>query len=117
MTDPMGTEPPGLLLAMLGMLRRKGVDAAGVIGYRERSYNIGYCETCSHMVTDVRVYYRRGDGAEDHYQVEYTDLGELIRELTTVPDEVAAWDAAAVRESEDQRFDRFLVHSFDEVPD
>jgi hypothetical protein len=115
--EPMGTEPRGLLLAMQAMLRRKDVDAAEVIGYRERSYNIGYCETCSELVTDVRIYYRRGDGTEAHYQVEYTDLGELIRKLTDIPDEQHRWGETATREPNDQRWGRASLHSFDEEPD
>lgn len=114
MTEPMGTEPRGLLLAMQAMLRSKGRDVAEVIGYRERSYNIGYCETCYDMVTDVRIYYRQADGTEAHYQVEYTDLGELIRELTATPDEAKAWNDAALRETDEQRQERWSVNDFDE---
>lgn len=112
--DVIGTEPPELLAAMLAMIRRKGCDAAEVTGYRERSYNIGYCETCSDLVTDVRIYYRRTDGTDAHYQVEFTGLGELIRELTDDPHQFGAWNERAKRETFDERCERWSVHSFDE---
>lgn len=103
---------------MLRMIRLRGHrDAAVVTGYRERSYNIGYCETCSEMVTDVRIYYRTDGGADTYYQVGYKDLGKLIRELTGGDTEQAQkWDAAASREPEGERWDRESVHSFDEEP-
>lgn len=113
----MATEPPSLLDAMLAMIRRDGCeDAARVLGYRERSYNIGYCETCSEMVSEVRIYYRRENGTEDHYEVGYTRLGEVIRALTDDPDTARAWDEAATHEPDEERWDRGNVHSFDEEP-
>lgn len=110
----MGTEPPELLEAMLAMIRREGCNAERVTGYRERSYNIGYCETCSEMVADVRIYYVQPDGAEAHYQVAYQGLAELIRKLTDDPATSLAWRAIATFESEDEQDDRFDVHGFDE---
>lgn len=112
--DPIGTEPPELLDAMLAMIRRKGCEAARVTGYRERSYNMGYCETCSEMTADVRVYYVRPDGAEAHYQCDFTGLAELIRELADDPGQRKAWDETAKHEPDEERWDRFDVHSFDE---
>jgi hypothetical protein len=115
--QPLGTEPPELLEAMLAMIRRKGCDAAQVTGYRERSYNIGYCETCSDLVTDVRIHYHKPDGTEAHYQVEYTGLAELIRELTDDRDRFATWNEAATHETFDERVERWSVHDFDEEPE
>jgi hypothetical protein len=115
--DLIGTEPPELLGAMLSMIRRKGCEAAQVTGYRERSYNIGYCETCSDLVTDVRIYYRRPDGAEAHYQCDYTGLGELIRELTDDPGQRGDWAERARYETSDERSERWSVHDFDEEPE
>lgn len=115
MTEQIGTQPPELLDAMLAMIRRKGrTDAKRVTGYRERSYNIGYCETCSEIVADVRIYYRRTDGTETHYQVQYTNLGQLIRELTDDQGEQGVWDAAATYESSEEAWNRLDVHHFDE---
>lgn len=115
MTEQIGTQPPDLLDAMLAMIRREGrTDAECVTGYRERSYNIGYCETCSEILTDVRIYYRRADGTDAHYQVQYTDLGQLIRELTDDQDEQGVWDAAATHESSEEAWERLDVHDFDE---
>jgi hypothetical protein len=112
--ETIGTEPPELLDAMLAMIRRKGCDAVKVTGYRERSYNIGYCETCSEMVTDVRIFYVKADGSEAHYQAEYTDLGELIRQLTDDPGRRQHWNDTAKRETQDERIDRWGAHAFDE---
>ena len=113
-TEPtFHTEPASLLGAMLAYIRREGCDAAEVVGYRERSYNIGYCETCNDLVTEVRIFYTRTDGTDAHFQVDYTDLGELIRKLTDDPGQVTAWNAQATRESDDERWDRWNVHSFD----
>lgn len=117
MTEPtttIGAGPPGLLAAMLAMIQSKGVSAAQVTGYRERSYNIGYCGTCSEMTSDVRIYYRSTSGADAYYQAPFTDLGELIRELTKDDAKRQAWDATALRESEDERDERYGVHNFDE---
>ncbi len=117
MTDaPIATEPPALLDAMFAMLRRRVglVDGDRVTGYRERSYNIGYCETCSDLVTDVRIYYERADGRSGHYQVEYTGLAELIRELTDDPEQRGTWIERATHETPDERSDRWSVHGFDE---
>nr|WP_221374504.1 hypothetical protein [Actinoplanes polyasparticus] len=113
-TETIGTEPSELLEAMLAMIRRKGCNAERVTGYRERSYNIGYCETCSDLVADVRIYYVQPDGTDSHYQVQYTSLGELIRELTDDRGEQLSWDDAAVHEHPDERDDRWSVHDFDE---
>lgn len=111
------TFEPGLLDAMLRMLQRRGVPAVAVPAYRECSYNIGYCETCSEIVTEVRVYWNNRLGALAHWDY-YGDLGELIRELTDEPEKMLA---AAVRESEDERWDHIVAHSLDEalmmVPD
>lgn len=113
-TNVIGTEPPELLEAMLAMLRRKGRQAERVTGYRERSYNIGYCETCSEMVSDVRIYYVCADGTEAHYQCQFDSLGDLIRELTNEPGQAERWNEAAKHESVDERWDRYSAHSFDE---
>ena len=110
----MATQPQSLLDSMLRLIRSKGVQADRVTGYRERSYNIGYCETCYDMASDVRIYYVQADGTEGHWQADYTSLGDLIRELTDDDGQRALWDRTAVHESEDERFDRFNVHSFDE---
>jgi hypothetical protein len=104
----------GLLEAMLSMIQGRGFDAVAVTGYRERSYNIGYCETCSEMVTEVRIYYLRKDGSPGEW--EYLgDLGELIRELTPEASQTE-WLANAVREPDDERWDRGSAHSFDDEP-
>jgi hypothetical protein len=113
-TAAIGTEPPELLEAMLAMIRRKGCNAEKVTGYQEKSYNIGYCETCSEMVADVRIFYVTPEGAEDHYQVRYTSLGELIRELTDDRLEQLTWDDEARHEHPDERDERWGVHDFDE---
>lgn len=110
----MPDQPPALLDAMLAMIRRKGCTAEAVTGYRERSYNIGYCETCNDLVTDVRIYYRQPDGTEAHYQVEYTGLADLIRELTDDPDQRGSWIERATHETADERSERWSAHSFDE---
>lgn len=114
--ETIGTQPPELLEAMLAMIRRNGCAASVVTGYRERSYNIGYCESCYEMVADVRIYYRRPDGAEAHYQCEYRDLGELIRELTKDADEQHSWTETVMREPADEHWERFYTHAFDEEP-
>lgn len=113
-TEHIGTEPPELLDAMLAWLRRRGRQAERVTGYLERSYNVGYCETCSELVTEVRIFYVQPDGTEAHHQVEYQDLGRLIRELTSDADEQAKWRETATFEDSDAKWDRYEVHSFDE---
>lgn len=115
--DGIGTEPPELLDAMLAMIRRKGCNAERVTGYRERSYNIGYCETCFEMVADVRIYYVGPDGTEAHHQCEYTGLAALIRELTDNPARRQTWNDTATHEPDEERWDRFHVHDFDEEPE
>jgi hypothetical protein len=115
--ETTGTGPPELLEAMLGYVRRRGHQAERVTGYLERSYNIGYCETCSEMISEVRIFYARPDGSEGHHQVEYQGLAELIRELTDDPATTLAWKATATFEDADAKWDRYEVHSFDEEPE
>lgn len=114
----MSTEPQGLLDAMLPYIQQRGsADAVRVKGYRERSYNLGYCETCWEMVTEVRIFYVTADGTEKHYQVEYQSLGSLICDLTKEQDEVRDWAREATFETDDERWDREEAHDFDdEVP-
>lgn len=78
---PNWGEEPFLREAMLGWLKRMELDAVVVQGYREFSYNIGYCSTCSDFVTAVEVYYNTRSGALRSYEHE-DELGALIRELT-----------------------------------
>lgn len=59
----MTTFEPALLEAMLRMLQRRGIPAVSVPAYRECSYNIGYCGTCSEIVTEVWVYYNLRSGS------------------------------------------------------
>ncbi len=109
------TDQP-LLDAMLRMLQRYKVLAVAVTGYTEASYNIGYCGTCSETVTSVRIFYRRADGTDAHWDAEYGDLGELIRELTKDPDEQAAFDAVAIREDDELKWERSArAHRMDEA--
>jgi hypothetical protein len=89
-----------LLEAMLAMVKRKGVDAVAVPAYRERSYNIGYCVTCSEYVTEVRIYYVHRSGSPGHWDFS-GDLGELIRALTEEPEVRAKWVETAIRGEDD----------------
>lgn len=111
----MTDAPPGLLVAMRGLMLRRGVPVAAVTGYREVSFNIGFCETCSETVTNVRVYYVADSGGRGVWDY-MGDFGELIRALTDDEDERAAFDAAAERETEDQRWERISsAHSVEEA--
>lgn len=104
-----------LLDAMLGLIQRYKVPAVEVTGYDEASHNIGYCHTCSEIVTSVRIHYRTSDGTIGHWDEEYNDLGALIRELTDDPAERTAFDAVAVREDEDLKWERAETHNLDEA--
>jgi hypothetical protein len=110
----MATFEPALLEAMLAMLQRKGIQAVSVPAYRECSYNIGYCPTCSEIVTEVWIYYNLRSGSPRVWDF-CGDLGELIRELTDAPTELATLEAGAVRETDDERWDRANCHSVSEA--
>lgn len=67
--------------AMERFLATKGVTDVDVYGFRQQTVDIGYCSTCSELVTSVWIQYRDDNDAEGVY--EYIgDFGELIRKLT-----------------------------------
>ena len=110
------TFEPSLLEAMLRYVRNKrgAEDAVAVMAYRERSFNLGYCETCSELWTTVRIWFNRRSGALDFYGYA-GDFGQFIRDLTDEPAQRGQWEATAQRESEDERADSWYRHDFDEV--
>jgi hypothetical protein len=110
----MATFEPALLEAMLRMLQREGIPAVSVPAYREVSYNAGYCVTCSEIRTEVWIYYNLRTGSPRVWDF-CGDLGVLIRDLTDEPAEQGALEAAAVRETEDERWDRAEYHSVREA--
>ncbi len=110
----MATFEPALLEAMLRMLQREGIPAVSVPAYRECSYNIGYCGTCSEIVTEVWIYYNLRGGSPRVWNF-CGDLGELIRDLADEPAERGALEAVAVRETDDERWDRAEFHSVREA--
>ncbi len=96
-----------LLDAMLAMMQRRGIPAVEVTDYAEASYNIGYCGTCSEIATSVRIFYRTNDGRDLHWDEEYDDLGQLIRELTDDPARREALGTVAVRQDDELKWERY----------
>lgn len=67
--------------AMERFLATKGITDVDVHGFRQQTVDIGYCSTCSELVTSVWIQFRGEDDTEREY--EYIgDFGELIRALT-----------------------------------
>lgn len=67
--------------AMERFLAAKGVADADVYGFQQETVDIGYCGTCTELVTSVWIFYRDDDSVERRYGF-IGDFGELIRALT-----------------------------------